>query len=1219
MNISIEIYRARIGIRNAVKTKNKGTKNDSCLVSILKEILLNKLVLLLVLYYLISLFAIAIFVISSYLLVNTALISYYVIFQESYLSIKKHIQITISLPFLLIKHGNKITKCLRFFIISQCFSLINRMLLLMAGNNLKNPGPKSKKTSLSFAVWNMDSILARNGVKIPLVEGLDATTNLDLFGVCESYLSEDINNEQIKIHGFSPDPLRADCKENGRSKGGVVLYYKPNVPIKERADLTLNFDETVVAEIQLKNKKVFFVVTYRSPSQTSEQCGKYFANLETLYSKLIKEKPHTIVLTGDYNARSPLLWDEEQTESAAGKKLSDFMMLNNLDQLIDEPTHFPRENIATCIDLIFTNQPSSFVDVGVFSSLDTCCKHDIIHGKLNFGVPPPPPYKRHIWKYKKANTQAIKDSINLINWFKIFDNKKAEEATEVFTKIIMDIMTKYIPNENVTVNDADAPWITPKIKTAIKRNHRVYRKWKSNGRNPEGKGYVKEVQIITNNLIQKAKMKYNENLGEDLSDPLTGPKRFSKSFKRLTNKKKCVNIPPLVENGKFVTNFQSKANIFNDYFAIQARPMENDSVLPELVLRTNDILENIEISKSTIVKIIDKLNPNKAHGLDNISIAMLKLCSEEISLPLKIIFERCLHEGTFPSSWKKANVQPIHKKGSRQYKTQYRPISLLPICSKIFEKILFDKIYAFLNDKNLISPNQSGFRPGDSTINQLLAITTEIYEAFESYDETRAVFLDISKAFDKVWHEGLIFKLKSNGIRGKLLNLITNFLTNRQQRVLLNGCASEWKYLLSGVPQGSVLGPLLFLVYINDLTDNISSNMRLFADDSSLFARVQGVEATHQILLQDLQLITQWAYQWKMQFNPDITKQAIEVIFSHKINKPIHPILTFNGIPVARKDSTKHIGLILDEKLSFRKHIKEALIKAKNGLGMLKFISRYVSRDVLDKLYKMYIRPHLDYGDVIYHGQVQENSDLAESIQYQAALIVTNCWQSTSREKIYKELGWESLYDRRHYRRLVMYYKIKSNFTPDYLKTYIDKFPITRTMRFSQSFFPYCSIHWNNLPDSIKYLPTLSKYKKALIKTIRPEKKDTFGIRDKYGLSLLTRLRVDFNDLREYRFRRLFNCDTPICACTLENESNEHFFLRCPRFESQRLTLLNSVCEITESADTIFAPSSVLCDLLLYGSVKFSDDSNHKILASSIRFIKATKRFKVIEAYDTST
>jgi hypothetical protein len=246
------------------------------------------------------------------------------------------------------------------------------------------------------------------------------------------------------------------------------------------------------------------------------------------------------------------------------------------------------------------------------------------------------------------------------------------------------------------------------------------------------------------------------------------------------------------------------------------------------------------------------------------------------------------------------------KKKSRQLVENYRPISLLPTCGKIYEKIMFDEMYSFLASNSLLSKNQSGYRPGDSCINQLLSITTEIYEAFEDFDEVRALFLDISKAFDKVWYEGLLFKLERNGIKGNLLRLIRDYLSNRKQRVVLNGQASGWEVLHSGVPQGSVLGPLLFLIYINDLTDIINSNMKLFADDSSLFARVRNrIAATHSQLVGDLDTITVWAHQWKMKFNPDITKQAIEVIFSNKHVKGDHPPIVVNGIPVAREHSTQ--------------------------------------------------------------------------------------------------------------------------------------------------------------------------------------------------------------------------------------------------------------------------------------------------------------------------
>ena len=244
--------------------------------------------------------------------------------------------------------------------------------------------------------------------------------------------------------------------------------------------------------------------------------------------------------------------------------------------------------------------------------------------------------------------------------------------------------------------------------------------------------------------------------------------------------------------------------------------------------------------------------------------SMIMIRDAEIIIPLCLIYEKCLAARKFPEIWKKVNVLQNHKKESRQIKSTYRPISLLPICGKIFEKLIFDCIYEHLTDNQLITPNQSGFRPRDSTINQLLYVTHSIRTTFEEYPsrETRAVFVDISKVFDKVWHEGLIFKLKSNGISGPLpIILIDSHLSNPKQRVVLNGKSSNWSSIYPGVLQGSLLGPLFFLVYINDEIENISSDAKPFADDTSMFTIVNDEGTAADQLNRDLKVISDWAYQ----------------------------------------------------------------------------------------------------------------------------------------------------------------------------------------------------------------------------------------------------------------------------------------------------------------------------------------------------------------------
>ena len=351
------------------------------------------------------------------------------------------------------------------------------------------------------------------------------------------------------------------------------------------------------------------------------------------------------------------------------------------------------------------------------------------------------------------------------------------------------------------------------------------------------------------------------------------------------------------------------------------------------------------------------------------------------------------------------------------------------------KKIIFDGLYNYIVTNKFISDKQSGYRRNDSTVKQLLSITYEIYKAFDKAQDMIAVFLDISRAFDRVWHEGLIFKLKEIGIEGEYIKIVKDFLADRKQRVVIDGKKSDWTSIESGVPQGSILGPLLFLVYINDLIDSVESDIRIFADDTFIFRIFD--PSSIDALNRDLERITRWAHQWKMVFNPDATKPAIGVIFTRSNVKRVLPNkLVFNGYDVIMEDETKHIGMILDEKLNFESHLSAKISKARQGLGLMKHLKKWVKYNTLETIYKMYIRPHLDYGDMVYDtGEVVRdtifplnNSSIllkrVESIQYEAARIVSGAWNKTCRVKLYENLGWESLQNRRMMRKLCLFYEI---------------------------------------------------------------------------------------------------------------------------------------------------------------------------------------------------
>ena len=243
---------------------------------------------------------------------------------------------------------------------------------------------------------------------------------------------------------------------------------------------------------------------------------------------------------------------------------------------------------------------------------------------------------------------------------------------------------------------------------------------------------------------------------------------------------------------------------------------------------------------------------------------MLKICDKSICKPLELIFQSCINQGKFPNVWKMANVVLVHKKSDEQILKNYWPLSLLPICGKIYHRLIYNSLFEYFIENDLVSPNQSGFKPGGSCTKQLISITHEIYQCLDDGYEVRGVFLDISKAFDKILHNGLIYKFKQNGVAGDLLNTLNNFLEERKQRVILNGQQSTWTNVEVGVPQGSILGPLLFLIYINDLPENLVSNPKLSVDNTSLFLVIRNKQQSAQNLNEDKNKINHSVFQWKM-------------------------------------------------------------------------------------------------------------------------------------------------------------------------------------------------------------------------------------------------------------------------------------------------------------------------------------------------------------------
>ena len=619
--------------------------------------------------------------------------------------------------------------------------------MIRSGDVELNPGP-NKSSSLTFFHWNLNGIAAHDFSKISLIQSHALSYNIDIIFLSETFLDSSIetNNPKLNIPGYNL--LRSDHPSNIK-RGGVCMFYKDYLPVIRRHDLCA-LTECIVVEVNSGTKSLFFTCNYRSPSQTVDEFESYCQSLHLTLTNIDDTSPFSSVLIGDFNARCTNWWTAD-IDSKAGKELDSLTSTAGYTQLIDKPTHFFSGG-CSCIDLIFCNKPELISEYGIDHSLFQTCHHNLIFGKINAKIPVPPAYSREVWDYKNANAEGIQKSISRFNWKKAFENLSINEKVDLLNATLLNIFRNYIPNKIVKCSYRDPPWLTKLIKSKLKDRSKITKEFYRKGQDPTVFTELNKISSECSNLITNAKMGYIQKKSNALNDKNTDPKVYWTILNNFLNNIKIPSIPPILASGKTITNIVEKANLCNNFFASQCTLLENTSKLPLLLMKTDKRLNTISFKDSDITSIIKSLKPTKAHGADNISIRMIQLCGDSITLPLTLIFKFSLRNGIFPATWKMANIIPVHKKEEKHIVKNYRPISLLPIFAKIFERLLFNSLFIHFHDNDLFTKCQSGFMPGDSCISQLLSIVHEIQSSFDCNPpvDTRAIFLDISKAFNKV-------------------------------------------------------------------------------------------------------------------------------------------------------------------------------------------------------------------------------------------------------------------------------------------------------------------------------------------------------------------------------------------------------------------------------------------------------------------------------------
>jgi len=940
------------------------------------------------------------------------------------------------------------------------------------------------------------------------LEQLIETHKPDIILASETHLNNEIENNEIFSDFFlNPPPCRKDRR---LGEGGVLIAVRSDIiSVETEADAGC---EIIWTKVTLTQGQVLVGCFYRQPTNDMVALEQLRVSLSKLYTK----GPITpnIIMGGDFNLPD-ILWDtleikkNPQYTKTLNEKMIDIMQEYNLTQIVHEPTRG-----SNTLDLFLTTNPDLAEPPSVHPGMSD---HDVVICNFRLKAKQQRKAPRVVYQVGRGDVDAVrKELLDGYNNYK--DNVEQYDVNtswNIFKEIFFHIVNTHIPQKTITGKQR-LPWITSKIKRLIRQKQRRYNAAKAHNNHKDWQRYREVRKQVHEELKREHKNYIRQLLETDTNtDQDTQNTRITKKFWAYVRaKRKDISGIQMLqrEDGSEATEASEKAEILNNQY--EKVFTEENPVMPSLPKNPIPTIPRINITINGVTKQLRALNPNKAPGPDCLPTRIMKETAFELAPYLCTIFQKSLDTGKVPEDWKRANITPIYKKGKRDQAANYRPVSLTSVTCKILEHIIHHTVMNHLEEHRIMVHYQHGFRKAHSCETQLLTTLDSIAKAIDDKKQVDLLVLDFSKAFDTVPHQRLLGKLHHYGIRNqpttedsqpthqqdqRLHDWFKNWLCGRSQQVILEGKTSKHCLVTSGVPQGTVLGPLCFLVYINDIGNDISSktSLKLFADDSLLFREISGSDDSGQ-LQKDLDTLVNWAETWQMSFHPS---KCYTISIGLKKNAHHHSYTMLNET-LEHTDSITYLGIKINKHLNWDDHINHITSKASKSLGYITRNLQQCPPEVKSQAYMTLVRPILEYACAAWDPHCQKHIDKLEKVQRKAARFALNCQSRTpgSVSQAVENLEWLPLATRRKNKRLRILYKTISGLNdtitiPAHISlkrnmetirtrnSHTQKFiqPRTRTDIYKNSFFPRTVTQWNSLPNSIINSLNLESFSSRLL------------------------------------------------------------------------------------------------------------------------------------------